>query len=121
MLGTARGMPPQTRGVMFESMKLFECPYCNKQAIGPFGLLIFFTPLNFFKDCRYCQKDIKLNYLLILFMIGLPVFALYFLYLWFGLYAVPLIIVYLAAFSILPRKFDLRLFKRNEAWGTIEK
>jgi len=106
---------------MFEIMKFIECPYCQKKAVGPFGLLIFLTPLSFFKDCRYCQNDIKLNYKFLFTTIAIPILGLYILSYWIGSYVVLFVIVYLIALTALMKTHDPKLFKRNDAWSNITK
>lgn len=106
---------------MFKNMKVFECPYCKKNAVGPFGLLIFSTPWTFFKDCKYCQRDLKLNYSLLLFTIALPGLVLFFLSHWLGLFAILIAILYLSVLAVIPKISDPKLFKKRDAWSNSKK
>jgi hypothetical protein len=104
-------------GVMLENMKLIECPYCKKQAVGLFGLLIYFTPWTFFKDCKYCQNDLRLNYSFLFYAIALPILGLYLLGQWLGLYVIPVTIIYFLVLIAFLKKTDPKLFVKRDAWS----
>lgn len=58
-------------------LKIFECPYCSKQATTLWSIHTIFDGFFFTKICRQCGKRVKLNFWKYFFIMFIPITLTY--------------------------------------------